>query len=264
MEGSGSLTMQTTIKPTIFLLPFLTLLLAGCGSRIDKDFDGVASGDIGNSEDSVNTDAAPIAGSSVDSASNEPAVALAPTPQLKAPLPTYVSEELSLLPLDTPAGPEPIGIFASLEDNLATGELAPDFTASMMGDWTFSMADQRGSYVLLYPTIVGCAGCVFTMDQIAQAYPEFVDMDLKVVILNLYPDDVPETWLSYVALIPGSDFSWGVVNNLDFAINYELYSLGSVILVDPQGCQVFQNQYRLTADQFRQLFSLVVEAQASG
>lgn len=255
--------METALKHKI-LLPILILILAGCESRSDKDVDLDTSGDVVNTGDIISTDLGLISSPSSISESSDPTIDVVPTPRFIAPLPTSVFDELSDAPSNNRADQENIGAFASLDDNTATGKLAPDFTARMMGDWTFSLSAQRGSFVLLYPTVVGCADCVFTMNQIAQAYPEFEDMDLKVVMLNLFPADVPESWLAYVDLYPDLSFLWGVVDGLDFAFAYELYSLGSVILIDPQGRSVFQNQFPLTADQFRRLFALVDEAQKIG
>ena len=151
-----------------------------------------------------------------------------------------------------------LGPLAALEDNLATGQPAPDLDIYALGDWTFNLSAQRGNYVLLYPTIVGCGDCVFTLAQLAAAYPEAGAENLKVVIIDLFPEDIPEIWLEFVDLYPDLGFIWGVVTSTDFVIDYEIRSLGTILVVDPEGRLVFRRNYPLAEDEFRQLFDLLI------
>lgn len=249
----------------IYLLPILLISLSGCASTPDDDLlDSTDPGEQEIVETGLDPSSESVAAPLTDSVIEEAIVDALPTPPPIGPLPTSPFDGLNEPTLENPDTQNLIGAFASLSDNTATGVLAADFSANMLGEWTFTLAAQRGSFVLIYPTVIGCADCVFTMDQIAQAYPEFQDSDILVVMLNLYPDDVAERWQSFIDLYPGLDFQWGVVDSLEFVINYDLYSLGTVLLINPDGNLVFQNKYPLTADQFRQLFTLVNESQVDG
>ena len=157
--------------------------------------------------------------------------------------------------------PEPavlaeLGVFAEMRDNLASGEPAPDFDARAMGNSVFSLAAQRGSYVLVVPTAIGCGDCVFTMNQLAAAYPDFRDTNLKLVLLNMYPEDVPESWEGYAEAFPELGAIWGVVSSVDFVVDYDIRSLGTILLVDPEGKLVFRSDRPLIEDELRQLFGL--------
>lgn len=157
--------------------------------------------------------------------------------------------------------PEPavraeLGVFAEMRDNLAGGEPAPDFDARAMGNSVFSLAAQRGSYVLVVPTAIGCGDCVFTMNQLAAAYPDYRDTNLKLVLLNMYPEDVPESWEVYAEAFPELGAIWGVVSSIDFVVDYDIRSLGTILLVDPAGKLVFRSNYPLIEDELRQLFEL--------
>jgi hypothetical protein len=154
------------------------------------------------------------------------------------------------------AVPAEIGIFAEMRDNLAIGNLAPDFDARAMGNSVFSLAAQRGSYVLVVPTAIGCGDCVFTMNQLAAAYPDYRDTNLKLVLLNMYPEDVPESWEGYAEAFPELGAIWGVVSSVDFVVDYDIRSLGTILLVDPEGKLVFRSDRPLIEDELRQLFGL--------
>jgi hypothetical protein len=154
------------------------------------------------------------------------------------------------------AVPAEIGIFAEMRDNLAGGEQAPDFEIRALGNSTFSLSAQRGAYVLVVPTAIGCGECVFTMNQLAAAYPDYRDSNLKLVLINMYPDDVPESWEGYAEAFPELGAIWGVVSSVDFVVDYEIRSLGTILLVDPEGKLVFRSDRPLIEDELRQLFEL--------
>jgi len=151
-----------------------------------------------------------------------------------------------------------LGPLAALDDNLATGQPAPDLDISALGGLTFNLAAQRGSYVLLYPTVVGCGDCVFTLAQLAAAYPEVGAENLTVVIIDIFAGDIPEIWLEFVDQYADMGFIWGVVNSTDFVIDYEIRSLGTILVVDPEGRLVYRRNYPLAEDEFRQLFDLLI------
>jgi hypothetical protein len=146
--------------------------------------------------------------------------------------------------------------FADLPGNLAKGEAAPDFTARLIGGGAFTLSDQSGAPVLLFPTVVGCGDCLFTMEEIASVYPDYRGRGLKVVILDLFPEDSPEFWTDFADYLGEPEFIWGVVESTDFAVNYNITSLGTVMLVDPEGRLVFRSEYPVFAYGYRQLFDL--------
>lgn len=158
-----------------------------------------------------------------------------------------------------PSAPASIARIVALPGNLATGEPAPDFTARVLGGDTFRLSAQRGSPVLLLPTVVGCGDCIFALREISVAYSDFRGRGLKAVILSLYPDDTPTTWQEYADYFAEPEFIWGVVDSTDFARQYNITTLGTTLLVDRGGRVVFRSEYPLFADGFRRLFDLVLQ-----
>lgn len=156
-----------------------------------------------------------------------------------------------------------LGSFEGVLDNNSGGGLAPEFTARTMADSTVSLTSLRGRYVLLVPTVVGCGDCVFTMTELAQAYPPPDDTPLDIVILNLFPKDVPESWQGFAETYPEMDVIWAVVNNDRFPIDYDLKTLGTTFVINPEGYIVYRRDHPLWADEFTRLFE-VVQAAAKG
>jgi hypothetical protein len=169
---------------------------------------------------------------------------------------------LELNPI-TASSPEPtpalVADFTALPGNLAAGEPALDFTARVLGSGTFRLSELRGSFVLLIPTVVGCGDCILTLQEIAKVYPDYRGRGLKVLMLNLYPDDVPESWQEYVGLVGEPEFLWGVVDSIDFVIQYNITNPGTLLLVDREGKLVFRSASPILADDFRKLFELATQ-----
>ena len=245
----GTITLKRL--PTLLVV---ALLAAACSSRLQS---------IPESIDE------PVEAESGSAAEAAPAQDLAtetsPPPEpTSAPIevsiePTLVPAQEQVISADQatePAAPAAIGIFAEMRDNLASGEQAPDFEIRALGNSTFSLSAQRGAYVLVVPTAIGCGECVFTMNQLAAAYPDYRDSNLKLVLINMYPDDVPESWDAYVEAYPELGAIWGVVSSVDFVVDYDIRSLGTILLVDPEGKLVFRSDRPLIEDELHQLFGL--------
>ncbi len=192
-----------------------------------------------------------------------------PLPPTVAPIFTVASTPTPLPPTAEPTMPSTVEIapaaagptappssFANMPGNLATGEPAPDFTARVLGGDTFNLSEQCGSYLLILPTIIGCGECLFSLSEITTAYPDYRGKGVKVVILNLDFQDVPESWETFIEYFNEPEFIWGTVDSLDFLEDYNIRTLGTKALVDPDGKLVYWNEYPLTADGFRQLFDL--------
>ncbi len=249
------------MKPILSAL-VLVLMATTCDSHFQP------SGDAANPE--VQVQAPPeeeYQASEVSQAGNVPAsgptsipneIILSPT---APPIPTLLAP---VVVSDEPEAPEDpvvaadIGVFATMPDNIATGQAAPDFDVRALENRTFTLSASRGSYVLVFPTVIGCGDCVFTMGQLAAAYSDYQDANLKLVLLNIYPEDVPETWGEYIDLYPELDAIWAVINGIDFVVDYEVRSLGTILLIDPDGRLVYRRNYSLGEEEFRQLFSLII------
>ena len=191
----------------------------------------------------------------------------APTPaaELGAPTP----EPTTVEPLWTPSASPPtplvddvtperpaLGEFGALPGNHASGLPAPDFSARLLGGGTFRLSSHRDSFVFLTPTAIGCSSCLVALQELALAYTEFRGRWLEVLIMNLYFEDVPESWAGYAGIVGEPEFLWGVVDSLQFFADYNLSSLGTQLLIDREGREVFRSENPLTSEAYRELFAL--------
>ncbi len=188
-----------------------------------------------------------------------PTVTPAPMRPSDTPQPSPTAAPILEPTLTPETRPASFADFAALSGNLATGEPAPDLTARVLGVGAFTLSKQRGSFILLIPTVVGCGDCILTLQEIAKVYPDYRGQGLKVIMLNLYPDDVPESWQEYMGLVNEPEFLWGVVDSIDFVIQYNITTPGTLLLVDRDGNLVFRSNTPIRADDFRRLFDLTTQ-----
>lgn len=117
--------------------------------------------------------------------------------------------------------------FADLPGNEASGEIAKDFSADLVGGGKFSLLEQGEDYILVFPTVIGCSGCLFAINEIAIANEAYKDSGLKVLILDLWVDDEIDNWQYFADLVDQPNFLWGVVTSESFAADYNILGLGT-------------------------------------
>ena len=256
---------RTSIRPILSAL-VLVLVATACSSRFLPVGDVPEPAAQLRAQPEVEGQALEVSpaesGFSGSPSSTPDEIVLSPTPVPVAPqpVPDFVGQEVEE-PAD-PAVLAEIGVFAEMRDNLASGDLAPDFEVRAIGNWTFSLSAQRGSYVLVVPTAIGCGECVFTMNQLAAAYPDYRDKNLQLVLINMYPEDEPKSWDAYVEAYPDLGAVWGVVSSVNFVVDYDIRSLGTILLVDPEGKLVFRSDFPLIEEELRQLFDLATSGKS--
>lgn len=181
---------------------------------------------------------------------------LPPTPD---PTTTPVAPKFG--PPDTPT-PFVVASIADFPGNLAQGELAADFSARLIDGSLFTLSEYGDRYLLLFPTVVGCGECIFGINAIALALEPFLDIEtdgiFQVLVMDLYPGGDPSDWEYFAEAYPHPNIIWGVVASDLFAVDYEIFTLGSIFLVDPEGKIVFRSEYSLAPYQFEKLFALIL------
>ncbi len=245
------------MKPILSAVVLL-LLATACGSRSQPIADSAVQVEAqpeGEDQATEVSQTEPVSASVPTSIPDAAVLSPTPVPIPTLPAPVVVYDEPEA-PED-PAAAADIGVFAAMPDNIATGQAAPDFDVRALENRIFTLSASRGSYVLVFPTVIGCGDCVFTMGQLAAAYADYRGANLKLVLLNIYPEDVPETWGEYIDLYPDLDAIWAVVDGIDFVVDYKVRSLGTILLIDPDGRLVYRRNYPLGEEEFRQLFSLI-------
>jgi hypothetical protein len=184
----------------------------------------------------------------------ETAILVTPT-TLPSPQPTLSvvpldsSEIIDEIPLDT------ITSFEQMPGNRATGQPAADFTARLLGGGTFVLSEEQGKYWLVLPTAIGCGDCSYILYLLSQAQPQN-PTSLNVLVLNIYQPDLPEYWQSYADAINQPNYLWAVLDTPTFMEDYDIYGLGTFLVVDPDGRLVFQTDSPPPPELIRHLYTL--------
>lgn len=167
-----------------------------------------------------------------------------------APMPTATAVPPTITPT-----PEPVG-FTAVPGNIATGKLAPDFAIHTLGDETMNLSDWRGQYILLLPTTPGCGECMLHINMLEAVYPDFRGQGIQVVLLDLTPENNPGYWEFLANNINEPEYVWGTATSTDFVLNYEIKTLGTILLIDPDGRIVYRSEKVQPSAVYRQLFEL--------
>jgi len=164
-------------------------------------------------------------------------------------------------PPDTPT-PFVVASMADFPGNLAQGELAPDFSARLIDGSLFTFSEYGERYLLLFPTVVGCGECIFGINSMSLALEPFLELSpgesFQILVMDLYPGGDPLAWEYFAETYPHPNIIWGVVASDLFAVDYEILTLGSIFLINPQGIIIFRSEYSLAPYQFEKLFALIL------
>jgi hypothetical protein len=178
-----------------------------------------------------------------------PAATLPPT-AIPSPTPVSPTPEPTITP-------QPMG-FAAIPGNVADGEAAVDFNIHTLSGETIALSDLNSGYVLLLPTIPGCGECLMILNMVDLVYPDYRGQGVQVILLDLYSENDPGYWEFLANLFHEPEFIWGVVGSANFVVEYEITTLGTIILIDPNGNVVYRSEKLIPTDTFRQLFETTV------
>lgn len=175
------------------------------------------------------------------------------------PLPTPQAT-LSIAPLDLSDGSEisleGITSFEQMPGNRAANQPAPDFTARQLGGGAFVLSKELGKYWLVLPTSFGCGECTYSLYLLTEeAKPEYPD-SMNVLVLDIYIPDLPEYWQSYAEAINQPNYRWAVLDTPTFLEDYDVYRLGTFLVIDPSGKLVFHSDVPPPPEVIRHLFAL--------
>jgi hypothetical protein len=155
---------------------------------------------------------------------------------------------------------EAITSFEQMPGNRATNQPAADFTARLLGGGTFVLSKERGKYWLVLPTSFGCGECTYSLYLLSQVQAQD-PASLNILVLDIYQPDLPEYWQSYADAINQPNYFWAVLDTPTFMEDYDIYGLGTFLVIDPDGRLVFQSDSPPPTEYIAHLFTL---AQSEG
>ncbi len=128
-----------------------------------------------------------------------------------------------------------------MNERLAVGSIAPDFTANDTMDKPVSLSSLRGKYLLLDFWASWCHPCREENPNIVENYKKFKDRNFTILQVSL--DDNKNNWLK---AIHDDELTWTQVSDLkgwssNIAALYGIQSIPSNFLLDPSGKIIAHN-----------------------
>ena len=121
---------------------------------------------------------------------------------------------------------------------------------------TFHLSDRRGHYLLLLPTTPGCGPCMANLAILEDVYPDYRGQGVAVIFLDIYPQEQPGFWETISREFSDSGYTWAAVGSENFVLEYDIKTLGTIILVNPQGNVVFRSNEVIRPETYRHLLEL--------
>lgn len=96
---------------------------------------------------------------------------------------------------------------------------------------------------------------MFSLNLLKQATPARGG-NLNVLVLDIYQPDQPEYWQTYADYFGNQDYLWSVVDTNTFIEDYEIFGLGSFLVIDPHGKLVFRSDFPPRMEYISHMFTL--------
>jgi peroxiredoxin len=151
----------------------------------------------------------------------------------------------------TRSGPQ-AGPAQSGEIGLAPGQIAPDFTTITVDGEAVSLADLRGSTVLLNFWATWCGPCRLEMPEFQRAYAQFAPRGFVVLAVN--NSETADQITDFRAAF-NLDFPLALDQAGEIQRQYAVFSYPSTWLLDPEGRILNRHFGPLTVDQIGDLLA---------
>ena len=122
------------------------------------------------------------------------------------------------------------------------GELAPDFTVPTLDGGTFNISAQRGRPSIIFIMAYWCGTCIPEARALAQIHEEYGDA-VSILALDVDPSSSVEALEQFKAAVGDPDYAWGFDVGQEVARNYQIPSLDTTLILDPEGYVVYRDAY---------------------
>ena len=133
---------------------------------------------------------------------------------------------------------------------------APDFTLSLLSGTTFHLAAQQGHVVVLYFMATGCADCEPGSHALGQAMQSSKIRGAEALAIDLNAGDRPadlQAFVQGVGIPATAPVQWGIDTTGAIASAYNVQTLETTVVIDPQGQVAYRSDGSVPPDQLAQI-----------
>ncbi len=139
-------------------------------------------------------------------------------------------------------GPDQVQVQRTGAAGSQVGELAPDFTVPTLEGGTFNLTAQRGRPSIIFIMAYWCGTCIPEARALAQIHDEYGDA-VSIIALDVDPSSSVEALEQFKAAVGDPDYVWGFDVGQEVVRNYEVPSLDTTLILDPEGYVVYRDAY---------------------
>ena len=122
------------------------------------------------------------------------------------------------------------------------GDLAPDFMVPTLEGGTFVLSDQRGRPSIIFIMAYWCGTCIPEARALAQIHEEYGEA-VSILALDVDPSSSTDALTQFKANSGNADYVWAFDVGQEVVRNYEIPSLDTTIILDPEGYVVYRDAY---------------------
>lgn len=125
------------------------------------------------------------------------------------------------------------------------GEQAPDFSVPTLEGGTYNLAAQKGRPSVIFIMAYWCGTCIPEARALAQIHEEYGEA-VSILALDVDPTSSPEALAQFKANAGDAEYAWGFDIGQQVAMTYEIPSLDTTLILDPDGYVVYRDSYPTT------------------
>lgn len=122
------------------------------------------------------------------------------------------------------------------------GELAPDFTVPTLEGGEFELSAQRGRPTVIFIMAYWCGTCIPEARALAQIHEQYGDA-VSILALDVDPSSSIEALGQFKTHVGNPEYVWGFDAGQFVATTYQVPSLDTTIILDPDGYVVYRDGY---------------------
>lgn len=135
---------------------------------------------------------------------------------------------------------------------------APEVTIATVGGGRFSLAEQRGTPVILFFMAGWCATCVPEARALARLHQEERDRGLQVLVVDVEASETEAELAGFQRLVPDAGYLWAIDRGYALTRAFGVRALDTTVIIDRQGRIAYRDEVPTTYAQLKQALAAVL------